>query len=130
MLTPSSQSRPSAPTRVDTTHFSIAQASRILFRIPEPKRKGTTTTAAWAIYGRMSGTNPVTTTPGSIARLATDAVTLRPTIQNSASGRFICTRGSTSRAKNSAASTFGGWAIIPVKTIRSGRSRIPRIGAK
>ena len=57
-------------------------------------------------------------------------VTSRPTIQNSASGTVAWTSGSTSRAKNAAASAFGGCPIIPVKMIRAGRSRIPGMGAK
>src|SRR5437016_4118210 len=45
-------------------HFSIAHASRILFRAPEPKRSGTTTQLASATNGRMSGTSDTTVTPG------------------------------------------------------------------
>src|SRR5262245_40041153 len=71
MLTSGSYSRPSAPTVVETTHLFMPTASRIFWRAPEPNRKGTTKTVASAMYGRMSGTPPVTCTAGRVLRAVT-----------------------------------------------------------
>ena len=87
MFTPSSQSRPSAPTRVDTTHFSIAHASRILFRIPEPKRSGTDHDRGLGDIGPHVGDESRHHHAGKHRQAAPPAAsTSRPTIQNSASG--------------------------------------------
>src|SRR6185437_5750362 len=55
---PSSKPKPSAPTRVEITAFSIASASRILMRLPPPIRSGTTTALALPRCGRTSSTSP------------------------------------------------------------------------
>ena len=82
---PSRTSMPSQPSDVETIAFPSASPSSTFSRVPPPILTGTATTAAWRRYGRMSGTSPVTSTPGrvSLLRSSSDA---RPTRVSRASG--------------------------------------------
>ena len=73
---PSAGARPAPHRRrrrrcwLHTTGTPIAIASRILFCVPRAMRSGATVSAARVTYGRTSGTEPVTVTPGDLAELA------------------------------------------------------------
>ena len=71
---------PSSACGDTTTAVAIAIASSTLFWMPRAMRSGATATAACAMYGRTSGTVPVTTTPGSLASSCTAGAGREPTM--------------------------------------------------
>ena len=62
---PATASTPPAAALLVTTGTPVAIASRILFCVPRAIDSGATITAERCRYGRTSGTEPVTVTPGS-----------------------------------------------------------------
>jgi hypothetical protein len=91
-----------------TTGFAMAQDSRILFLTPLPDRIGATDTQPLPTTARMSATSASTQMPGRLASAQISAVGDRPAITNFTAGSSSRMRGSTSSAKCSTASAFGG----------------------
>jgi len=85
----------------------IARPSSTLFWMPLPMRIGATRTCAESRKGRISGTRPVTVTPGRVASSSTAALGLLPQIMKLASGTWAWMIGRTASQNQTTASTFG-----------------------
>ena len=100
-------STPPAAIRLVTTGTPIAIASRILFCVPRAMFSGATISAERRRYGRTSGTDPVTVTPGSFPSRCTAGDGSAPTIRSLRLGRRALRSGSVLAQKSNMHSWFG-----------------------
>ena len=99
-------------------------------RVPPPSQMGQMATAAFAKYGRTSGTNPCTRTFASTLAIASISFGgLLPMMSMTASGCARLIAGHASLMNRSMPCRFEYWSSRPANTMLFGR-REPCAGAK